>query len=361
MKKILVVFTFFSLFPLQESHAAVIIAELYGGGGNTGATFQNDYVFLYNDGGASVNLSTWSLQYASATGSSWSRLNLTGSIPASGYYRLKLAAGNSCSGLPCGNPVNFTPDQSSTVINMSTTAGKLALVDNQTSLTGTCPSGSQIMDFVGFGSTANCFEGSGPAPSPSVTTSIQKSADTNDNAVDYSVISLPIVLIRFNAEVDINSKSTILSFSTATERSTDGYRFTEIGQVTGAGDSNIPQDYSFTDTHPLPGKNYYRLKQVDFDGKYTYSKVVSVNFGKTGGLSLSPMPTSNELNVTLDKPIAEDGQWQVLDMSGRVLRTGTFPAETTDYQLNASDLLEGSFVFRLVAGQEVLVKKFWKG
>ncbi len=179
---------------------------------------------------------------------------------------------------------------------------------------------------------------------------------------------LPITLAKF--EATISSSNTFLSFSTSTERSNaffsierspDSYRFTEIGQVQGAGDSNTPQDYSFTDTRPHSGKNYYRLKQVDFDGKYTYSKVVSVNFGKTGGLLLSPMPTSNELNVTLDKPIVEDGQWQVLDISGRVLRTGMFPAETTDYQLNAADLPVGSFVFRLVAGQEVLVKKFWKG
>jgi len=180
--------------------------------------------------------------------------------------------------------------------------------------------------------------------------------------------TLPILLNSFKAKWE--SDVINLDWTTATERSNaffsierspDSYRFPEIGQVQGAGDSNTPQDYSFTDTRPHSGKNYYRLKQVDFDGKYTYSKVVSVNFGKTGGLLLSPMPTSNELNVTLDKPIVEDGQWQVLDISGRVLRTGMFPAETTDYQLNAADLPVGSFVFRLVAGQEVLVKKFWKG
>ena len=103
------------------------------------------------------------------------------------------------------------------------------------------------------------------------------------------------------------------------------------------------------------------LQQVGFDGKYSYSKVVSISFGTAPGLSLSPMPTSNELRVALDEPSREDGTWQVLDMGGRVMRTGMFPAETADYQLNAADLPVGTYVFRLVLGQEVLVKKFWKG
>ena len=179
--------------------------------------------------------------------------------------------------------------------------------------------------------------------------------------------ALPIALSSFEATIE--NSIAFLSFSTASERdndyfsierSADATRFEAIGQVKGAGDSNESKNYTFTDDYPLPGKNYYRLRQVDFDGKFSYSKVVSVNFGNTGGITLSPMPTSNELRVSLDKPSNEEGIWQVLDMSGRTMRSGTFPAETSDYQLNASDLSEGAYVFRLVFGQETMTKKFRK-
>lgn len=56
----------------------VVISEVYGGGGNTGAVYTNDFIELYNNGETAVELSTWSVQYASTTGSSWQRTNLTG-------------------------------------------------------------------------------------------------------------------------------------------------------------------------------------------------------------------------------------------------------------------------------------------
>jgi hypothetical protein len=185
--------------------------------------------------------------------------------------------------------------------------------------------------------------------------------------VSVASFTLPIVLSRFEAA--LAGSAIAISFSTASERnnayfsierSAEGIMFKEVGQLAGAGDSDTPQDYHFTDSRPLSGKNYYRLKQVDFDSKYTYSKVVSVNVGNTGGISLSPMPAGNDLQVSLDKAMAEDGVWQVLDMNGRVLRMGVLAAESLDCHINVADLPEGAFVFRLLAGQEMMVKQFWK-
>jgi hypothetical protein len=74
-------------------------------------------------------------------------------------------------------------------INMSGTAGKIALVNNITPLTGACPTGTNIIDFVGFGLTASCFEGTGPTPAPSNTTAVIRISngctDNNQNATDF--------------------------------------------------------------------------------------------------------------------------------------------------------------------------------
>jgi hypothetical protein len=131
-----------------------------------------------------VSLEGWSVQYASNTGSSWSKTNLSGSIAPGGYYLIRQASGGAVgAALP-------TEDASGS-INLSGTAGKVALVSNATTLSGDCPTGGAIVDFVGFGTTANCFEGAGPTSNLSNTTAaIRKSAgctDTDDNAADFSV------------------------------------------------------------------------------------------------------------------------------------------------------------------------------
>ena len=76
--------------------ANVMISQIYGGGGNSGAPLTNDFVELHNSGATAVDVTGWSVQYASAAGTSWSGAQLTllsGSIPAGGYYLVQLAAG----------------------------------------------------------------------------------------------------------------------------------------------------------------------------------------------------------------------------------------------------------------------------
>ena len=164
------------------SNAQVVVSQVYGGGGNTGAPFRSDFIELHNNGVTAVDLSTWSVQYASSTGTTWARTNLTGSIAAGGYYLVKQAdgAGTTLPALP-------TPDATGTIA-MSGTAGKVALVNNQTALTGACPTGGTIADFVGFG-TANCSETS-PTPAPSNALAVIRAGngctDTANNSLDFA-------------------------------------------------------------------------------------------------------------------------------------------------------------------------------
>lgn len=169
------------------AHSQVVISQAYGGGGNSGAPFNADYVELFNRGTTTASVAGWSVQYASSTGTSWSKVDITsGSIPAGGYFLVKLS-GTGVNGSPLP-----TPDIDSTLITASGTNGKLALLNTTTAIaSGTsCPTGATIVDFVGYG-TSNCFEGAAATGVLSNTTAAIRAGsgctDTNNNGADFTV------------------------------------------------------------------------------------------------------------------------------------------------------------------------------
>src|SRR5918994_3668904 len=131
----------------------ITISEVYGGGGNSGATLKNDFIELHNRTDAAISVNGWSVQYASTTGTNWAATALTGSIPANGYYLIRQAAGT-------GGTVDLPSPDASGSTAMSATAGKVVLVSNSTPIaTGTiCPSVAQYVDLVGYGTGTNCSE-----------------------------------------------------------------------------------------------------------------------------------------------------------------------------------------------------------
>jgi uncharacterized protein (TIGR03437 family) len=163
---------------------SIVISQIYGGGGNSGATLRNDFIELFNRGNTAVSIDEWSIQYASASGTSWDRTLLSGVILPGQYYLVQEAQGNGgTSSLP-------TPDLSSG-INFSATDGKLALVNNSTVLSGAAPSGSSIIDFVGYGS-ANVSNGSPTGALSNTTAATRQSGgctDTKNNRSDFSLSS----------------------------------------------------------------------------------------------------------------------------------------------------------------------------
>lgn len=169
------------------STSGVVVSQVYGGGGNSGATFQNDYIELFNAGASSVDIGGWSVQYATAAGTSWQTTPLTGTIPAGRYYLVQLA-----SSAAVGAPLP-TPDATGTT-NLAATSGKIALVRNATALTcgstaGSCSADPGVEDLVGYGSATD-FEGTGSAPSGSSTAAARRAgegcADTGDNSADFT-------------------------------------------------------------------------------------------------------------------------------------------------------------------------------
>ncbi|WP_165822685.1 OmpL47-type beta-barrel domain-containing protein [Paenibacillus montanisoli] len=159
----------------QANH--VLISEVYGGGGNAGANYKNDFIELYNPTSQDIDLTGWSVQYASAAGVFGSnKTTLSGTIKAHGYYLVQGAKGS-------GGTLDLpTPDATGN-LNLSATAGKAAL--SKTSDTITAKADANVVDYVGFGSTASEFEGSGPAAAPSNTKSVERKAnDGTDPTAD---------------------------------------------------------------------------------------------------------------------------------------------------------------------------------
>jgi uncharacterized protein len=169
-----------------QSTASVVISQIYGGAGCGTAgcsTYTNDYIELYNRSASPVNLSGWSVQYAAAGGTSWQTTALSGTV-APGMYFLVQEGGNA-------NGISPLPTPNATgSINMAAGAAKVALVSSTTALSGTCPLGGSTVDFVGYGTTANCSEGNANAPAPSTTTAIFRAGngatDTDNNASDFA-------------------------------------------------------------------------------------------------------------------------------------------------------------------------------
>ncbi len=168
----------------------VVISQVYGGGGNSGGIYTNDFIELFNRGTAAVSLDGWSLQYASATG--------TGNFGANAgqYLLVQEAAGTSCAGGPCGDRLPAPDITDTTPINMAVTGGKVALVMSSTGLgcngSSTLCSAEQlalIEDLVGWGG-ANFYEGTAAAPATTNATAVLRAnggcTDTDDNAADFT-------------------------------------------------------------------------------------------------------------------------------------------------------------------------------
>jgi hypothetical protein len=167
--------------------SAPVLSQIYAGGGNAGASFANDFVELFNPGTTAVDLSGWTLQYASAASTTWQSTAVSGSIASGHYYLVELAsAAANGAPLPAPDAVGTT--------NLAVSGGKVALVPTGDALTcgaspGSCSPNSTVVDLVGYGSAAD-FEGTAAAPALSSTTAAIRAdggcGDSGDNAADFS-------------------------------------------------------------------------------------------------------------------------------------------------------------------------------
>ena len=164
-------------------------------------------------------------------------------------------------------------------------------------------------------------------------------------------LSAPITLSKF--DYSINNKKVNLSWETvseinnnyfAIEKSSDGINFQAIGKVNGAGTSNSIKQYSFVDDKPAY-INQYRLKQVDFDGKFTTSKILFVKVQMANPLSIVSNPVKKQLQVQVNLETAKAGSLSIFDFMGRKIKT--FNAINGLQNLDVQTLTTGKYLLQL--------------
>ncbi|MFH0866628.1 MAG: T9SS type A sorting domain-containing protein [Bacteroidota bacterium] len=189
--------------------------------------------------------------------------------------------------------------------------------------------------------------------------------------VDYTN-PLPVELLSFSA--DCREDKVILNWTTASEtnnnyftieKSSDAVSWEILTLVAGAGNSNTPEYYSATDNQPFIGITYYRLKQTDFDGNYTYSSVISASCSDSSPFSVQVLSlnASNELQMNFNSEEAETFVFSLYDMRGRQLLSKSFNAVSgaNEIHINLNDVSEGLYIIALqnskkFFGQKILLK-----
>ena len=161
---------------------SVVISQIYGGGGNTGAVWRNDFVELFNRGTEPVSVAGWSVQYASATGTTWQVAPIDGRIGPGQYFLVQLAAGT-------GGTQSLPVPDATGALALGSTAGKIALSRNGTPLQEAA-NRPFVQDLVGYGTTATDFKIAPTRDLSNTTAAIRAGAgcvDTGNNQADFAV------------------------------------------------------------------------------------------------------------------------------------------------------------------------------
>lgn len=172
---------------------------------------------------------------------------------------------------------------------------------------------------------------------------------------DMTVAPLPVELTDFKVRKD--GKESLISWKTASEennkgfeiqKSADGESWKKLVWVDGIGTTSITQSYSYVDTEPHRGDNYYRLRQIDYDDTETFSavKVVNFNFDLEAPI-IYPNPVLDEL--TIQMPRINNGKvtFEIKDIKGRVVMVEKVNLEAEIHKINTSSLVPGVYYLNI--------------
>ena len=198
---------------------------------------------------------------------------------------------------------------------------------------------------------------------PSVNSEWQDPMLSSRGIINTAGAPLPISLVDFSAERA--GDQVRLRWQTATElnndymaveHSTDGRSFMEIGRVSGAGSTQQPQQYSLVHTEPAAGLNYYRLRQVDYDGQYEYFGPVSVRMASSAAvLRLYPTVTQGQLTLDFTSPKIEAGEFLIFNTLGQLQFRISHDGGSTRRPIDVAALPAGQYTLMWRAKRQPLV------
>jgi hypothetical protein len=244
-------------------------------------------------------------------------------------------------------------------------------------MTGTTPSTASNYKLLYRSGTSGTWSEKATASSISGTTITFSSYNFNNNADDgyytigsmnYTTSPLPIELISFDAIM--NEKNVDITWTTASEinndyytieKSKDGIHFETLSVIDAAGNSSFLINYKDIDANPFDGISYYRLKQTDLNGTFTYSKIVAVNYSLSDdGLSIFPNPTDGKININIKDLEGKEVLVIIRDMTGKECFSKVIISQE-DQKLIATDsehkLASGTYIITASSSNKLYSKK----
>jgi hypothetical protein len=178
---------------------------------------------------------------------------------------------------------------------------------------------------------------------------------------------LPVELISFTAVPGDNS-SVELNWITATEinndyftieRSIDALNWENVTQVDGNGNTNAAINYDAWDYMPYSGISYYRLKQTDFDGQFSYSNIVAVNLSANNEIIILPNPVTNELLVWSSE-VGDQAEITIYNILGETVYTKHLSSDIGRLTIRVADFSSGIYLVKLKTSVGMRTGKFVK-
>ncbi|WP_031530549.1 T9SS type A sorting domain-containing protein [Dyadobacter crusticola] len=179
------------------------------------------------------------------------------------------------------------------------------------------------------------------------------------------LIAMPVKLVQFNAKTTDNNY-VVLSWATSSEansknfeihKSEDGRTWGRLGTVNAQGESSTTVQYTFQDKSPSSGNNFYRLKMIDLDGSYSYSKIVNAKTAYLSTFHISPNPVSDLVKFS-DFDMKSIKSISIFDMSGKEVHKQD---KVDSNEISVKDLPTGLFVMHIVQKNGVVIdRKFLK-
>ncbi|MEM9919083.1 MAG: T9SS type A sorting domain-containing protein [Bacteroidota bacterium] len=365
MKKVLLHFVF--ILALSLTAQAQWINELHydNTGGDVGE-------FVEVAGPAGTSLAGWSIVlYNGSGGASYNTINLSGTIPDEGlgFGALAFFEAGIQNGAPdglalvddAGNVAEFISYEGSFTATNGDAIG-LTSTDIGVAETGSTPVGQSLQlsgDITVGGQTAS--PGGWTAPSASTAGAL------NSSVGQEVLVALPVVLAGF--DVSVANKAVQVSWTTAAElnndyfvveHSTNGSQFKALEMVIGMGNSAATQNYDYIHEAPAQGMNYYRLRQVDFDGTATYSEIKTAQLEGKKEFKVFPTIATTSVQLALQEANRENGLIEVFNFNGQLLKTAILPAGSNNERFDVQDLEPGQYLIRLQVGQQVENARFIK-
>ncbi|WP_165761290.1 cadherin-like beta sandwich domain-containing protein [Niastella koreensis] len=190
-----------------------------------------------------------------------------------------------------------------------------------------------------------------------ITSPIWYTRNDNNSALPVTLLSFTgqlvndVVKLSWTTAQETNSKEFVV------ERSTDGRTFKALGKIAAVGTASHPTTYGFTDAQPVYGNNYYRLQQVDIDGKSVYSDIVRIKTDRSGGFYVGPNPARTTVTI-YRQGNNESARVELMNVNGQLMKQVNIGATTFSTSINVSGLSKGIYLMKFTTSTGVHTQKF---